>query len=171
MSSVVIQNFPKGEATEPFFKQVDSLFDEIRQRAFSLFERRGFGDGRDLEDWLAAERELLWSPPMDLVENDGEFRVRVAAPGFQEKEIEVTALPDAIFVEAQSERKGEKTEGKMHVSELGSRKLFRKVDLPSPIDVEKTKAVLENGVLELVAVKAGQAKEQNLKVVAAREAA
>jgi hypothetical protein len=31
----------------------------IRRRAYSLFEARGSEHGRDVEDWLAAERELL----------------------------------------------------------------------------------------------------------------
>lgn len=31
----------------------------IARRAYELFERRGGGHGRDVEDWLEAERELL----------------------------------------------------------------------------------------------------------------
>jgi Protein of unknown function (DUF2934) len=36
-----------------------NLDDEIRQRAYELAERRGFGEGHENEDWLAAEREVL----------------------------------------------------------------------------------------------------------------
>jgi HSP20 family molecular chaperone IbpA len=171
MSSVAIQRFPKNEAAAPFFRRVNSLLDEIRQRAFSLFERRGFGDGRDTEDWLAAEREILWSPPVDLVESDGRFRLRVAVPGFQAKEITVTALPDAIVVEAASETKKEETEAVTRLSELASRKVYRRIDLPAPIDVERTTGTLENGVLELEAVKAGENNAKKVHVAAAREAA
>ena len=32
--------------------------DRIAERAYALYEARGRGDGRDTEDWLAAEREL-----------------------------------------------------------------------------------------------------------------
>ncbi|HTT18540.1 MAG TPA: DUF2934 domain-containing protein [Candidatus Sulfotelmatobacter sp.] len=32
--------------------------DEIRQRAFELFEARGGQEGRELEDWLQAEEEI-----------------------------------------------------------------------------------------------------------------
>jgi hypothetical protein len=31
---------------------------QIRQRAYELYERRGRTDGQDLEDWLQAEREI-----------------------------------------------------------------------------------------------------------------
>src|SRR5690348_3304084 len=32
--------------------------EQIAQRAYELFQQRGGEHGRDLEDWLAAEREL-----------------------------------------------------------------------------------------------------------------
>jgi HSP20 family molecular chaperone IbpA len=50
---------------------------------------------------------------------------------------------------------------------MASRKLFRKVDLPTPVEVEKTTAKLENGVLELVAVKAREGNAQKPEVAAA----
>jgi Protein of unknown function (DUF2934) len=35
-----------------------NLEDEIRQRAFELYQQRGSGSGREAEDWLHAEREV-----------------------------------------------------------------------------------------------------------------
>jgi hypothetical protein len=32
--------------------------DEIARRAYELYLARGAGDGRDVEDWIQAEREL-----------------------------------------------------------------------------------------------------------------
>lgn len=32
--------------------------EEIRRRAYELYEARGRGDGHDLEDWLEAEIEI-----------------------------------------------------------------------------------------------------------------
>ena len=32
--------------------------EEIRRRAYELYEARGRGDGHDLEDWLEAEAEI-----------------------------------------------------------------------------------------------------------------
>jgi HSP20 family protein len=167
--SITIQKLRTREASLPFFMQMDRLFDQVRQRAFSLFEERGFSPGRDVEDWLAAEREILWSPPVELIENDREFRARIAAPGFEAKEIQVTALPDAIVVQAGSERKHQNVEGEVRISELGSRKLYRRVNLPSPIDLDRTTATLDEGVLHLVAAKAGP-KEHKIHVATAGQA-
>jgi len=35
-----------------------NLEEEIRRRAYVLYEQRGREDGRDLDDWLRAEAEL-----------------------------------------------------------------------------------------------------------------
>jgi len=36
--------------------------DEIRRRAWMLYEQRGREDGHDIEDWLRAEAELIAQP-------------------------------------------------------------------------------------------------------------
>ncbi len=36
-----------------------SMEERIRVRAYELFENRGYQHGRDLDDWLQAEAELL----------------------------------------------------------------------------------------------------------------
>jgi outer membrane protein TolC len=35
--------------------------EQIRQRAYQLYEKRGRVDGNDMDDWLIAEREVLGS--------------------------------------------------------------------------------------------------------------
>ena len=42
-------------------KKVPSL-EEIELRAYEIYLKRGDADGVALEDWLAAEKELLASP-------------------------------------------------------------------------------------------------------------
>ena len=36
----------------------EQIQEEIRQRAYELYEARGRGDGSDLDDWLMAEAEI-----------------------------------------------------------------------------------------------------------------
>jgi len=35
-----------------------AMHEEIEKRAYEIYLRRGGGDGRDLDDWFAAEQEL-----------------------------------------------------------------------------------------------------------------
>ena len=39
--------------------------ERIAERAYELYIRRGGGGGRELDDWLAAERELMMSQERD----------------------------------------------------------------------------------------------------------
>ncbi len=47
---------PVSELTS---RTTQALHDQIAQRAYALYERRGRGDGFDLQDWLTAELEIL----------------------------------------------------------------------------------------------------------------
>lgn len=38
--------------------QPENTEDQIRQRAYEIYEARGREDGHDLEDWLSAEEEI-----------------------------------------------------------------------------------------------------------------
>ena len=125
MSTVTVHKIREAnDASPPFFEPIDRLFDEIRQRAFSLFEERGRVSGHDLDDWLQAEREVLWSPPAELIEKEKEFQARVAVPGFEAKDIRITALPDAIVIEADAETKQEKAARTCCSANLAPRNFF-----------------------------------------------
>jgi len=43
-------------------KDPSPLQERIAIRAYELYVERGYQDGRDLEDWLAAETELMGLP-------------------------------------------------------------------------------------------------------------
>jgi HSP20 family protein len=160
MSNVNVRKIREAnDASLPWFEQIEKLFEEVRQRAFGLFEQRGRTEGRELDDWLRAERELLWLPPAELTEDEKAFHVRAAAPGFDAKDLHVTLLPNSVIVEAEIETKRESGGQQVLLSEFGGRRLFRRLSLPSPIDVEKTTATLEKGVLHLDAAKAVQPSE------------
>lgn len=155
MPSVSIEKVRRAEAAPAgILEPVYSLFEEVRRRAYELFEQRGYADGWEREDWLRAEQELLWSPLSEVVETDKEIQVRVAAPGMEAKDLQVTATPEWIIVQGATSRKREKQAGTVRFSEFSGRKLYRRLELPAPIDVEATKARLEKGILEIRAVKA-----------------
>ena len=77
-------------------KKVPSL-EEIELRAYEIYLKRGDADGVALEDWLAAERELLASRQTEL-SNPTLPLVKPATPdvrtaGFVEKLLHLVAIP------------------------------------------------------------------------------
>jgi HSP20 family protein len=163
--NIAVQKYQKTE-NAPFLDEVQSLFDRIRRRAYGLFEWRGRGEGKDVDDWLAAERELLWSPPAELMEKEDAYKAKIAAPGFDAKEIQVSATPRSIVVKAEANQTTEREEGNIHFSEFTERALFRRIELPGPIDVDKVKATLDKGMLLLTAEKAEKSDKPKAKNIA-----
>jgi hypothetical protein len=48
---------PPASTTQP--GSTPEILEQIRQRAYELFERRGRDHGHEVEDWLQAEAEVL----------------------------------------------------------------------------------------------------------------
>ena len=151
MSHVAVQKLSPDEAS--LIADVQALTDRIRLRAYELFQSRGGGDGRALDDWLTAEDDIVLSPESDLVEEEGKFEMQIAAPGFDANDITVSALPDALIVRAENAHHHESTEGDVRFCEFGEKSLFRRFDLPAPIDVNKVTTNLQKGILKVTAAK------------------
>lgn len=158
MSHVAIAKVHEAEREAPsLLAELKSVADRIRERAFNIFQRRGSGDGMALDDWLEAERDLVLPTESDLTEKDSKFQLHVAVAGFAEKDLKVTALPDALVVQAESSHRHEKNEGSVHFCEFGEKMLSRRFYLPEEIDVDKVTAQLDKGILCVTAPKAKQA--------------
>ncbi len=170
MSKVDVKSTPSTEDRSlPVFAEVEELMERIRERAYGLFRERGGDEGRDLDDWLRAEREFCW-PAAELEEEDDEFELKVALAGFGPNNITVTASPRELIVKAFRETGSENTaeEGKEEAdirwSTFRSNNVYRRIELPTPIDVSKVKAKLENGLLEIEAPKAEETAETGQRI-------
>jgi HSP20 family molecular chaperone IbpA len=164
MAQLNVQKVPTTEdRTLPIFSEFDRLADRIRLEAYNLFARRGDGESHALDDWLKAEREICW-PAAKLAERDSAFVLEVALPGFEPKEISVTATPREIMVKAKHEQTKGEEGAKLRWSEFRSDEVFRRIGMPAAADVSKTTANLKNGLLEIVAPKAETAPQATIKV-------
>ena len=158
MADIKVQKVEKAEDRAlPIFREVDEMLGRIQQRAYELFAARSFAHGYDVEDWLAAERELCW-PATELAEREKDYVVSVGLPGFEPGQISVTATPRELIVHAsvKMERREEpaKKEPKVLWSEFRSNDVYRRIELSEPIDVAKVSATLSQGLLKIVAEKA-----------------
>ena len=150
---------------ESISDQLNDLQDRITKRAFEIFDGNGHAFGRDLDDWLQAERELVWKPSIELAEKDNEFRLQIATPGVDLKDLDIEATPEYILVKAEHQHEHNAEEGQVHICEFTSGNLFRSVRLPKKIEPDKVKAEFRNGILTLIAeiAKEEQARKVALK--------
>ena len=83
----------KGPAQTSIFNRMEELHHAIARRAFEIFEGKGRWPGRELDDWLRAESELLHPMHLELMESDNHVTVRAEVPGFSAKELEINVEP------------------------------------------------------------------------------
>ncbi len=167
MSKLAVQKVHSDEMqSQPVLEQLRALTDRIRQRAYEIFQRRAGTEGSDLDDWLNAENDLLIIPGSDLIETDSRYELELALPGFDAKDVEITALPDALIVRAKNIQEQQKTEGNVQMTGFGEKCLFRRFELPTLIDVDNVSANLDRGLLRLTAPKAQEASPKSAAIAA-----
>jgi HSP20 family molecular chaperone IbpA len=163
MSSVVVQRIEETDhRTIPVFEDLDRLLDKVQQRAYELFEQRGATLGRELDDWLTAERETLGCPAAEVADCGKDYQIQIALAGYDPGEIEVAVTPREILVHAEHrDQAGQLTaepeqERRILWSELspGSSNIYRDFELPQEVDIEHVAAELNKGLLTITAPKA-----------------
>jgi len=88
----------KQVETENVFDQIEQMYDSIARRAFEIFETNGRWFGRDLDDWLKAEAELLHPLHLEISEEDNNLNVRAEVPGFSPSELEINVEPRRLTI-------------------------------------------------------------------------
>ena len=158
MPNIKIEKVPAGEGrTLPVFAEVERLMEQVRREAFQLFAARGYGDGRALDDWLAAEK-IIFSPDTQIVETDDDYEILVPLERFDPADVSVTATSRELIVKAVAavEDTGTASPDLADVgrSDLARAAVYRRVELPSDVVVESVSATLKKGLLRVVAPKA-----------------
>jgi HSP20 family protein len=143
--------------TDPW-ERFDNIYNSIARRAFELFEANGRWLGRDLDDWLRAEAEVLHPVHMEMRESEGGFTVQAEVPGFAAKDLEITVEPGCMKIAGKRETKEEEKKGKTIRSEWCADQILRFVDFPADVDTSKVSASLKDGILTLDLPKAAHAK-------------
>jgi HSP20 family protein len=167
MANVSVQTVEEDKpALAPVLEELKSTFDKIRKRAFELFERRGEAPGFDVEDWVRAEHDLFWVPQAELVETETEFKIKVGIPGFEAKDLNITAQPAEIVIQGNAEKREEKTEKGFSYSEFGAKSLYRRFTFTTPIEMGAVTAKIENGLLTIVVGKKKEDKKEAGKKIA-----
>ncbi len=154
----------KIRKVESIADEMENIHGQVAQRAQEIFERTFEPFHRDLDNWLAAEAELTWKPPIELSEKDDRFVVQIAVPGVNPKDLDVRVTPDDLLINAAVRHEHMEERGAVHVCEFSSGTLFRAVRFPKRINPDKVEAEFKNGMLRLTAEVAKQRQSQKVEV-------
>ena len=110
-----------------------------------------FNDFFDNE-WL--EKRNTTSPVVNIIENEDEFRIEVAAPGMTKEDFHVDVNPDnelVISMEKKNEEKEEdpKKKGTYLRREFSYSRFQQSLLLPDNVETEKISAKVEHGVMTI----------------------
>lgn len=138
------------------FERTLADFDALRREMNRLFD----GSSRT----LGAERSVGW-PRIALFDQGTSLVVRAELPGMNEKDVNLSI--DQGVLTLRGERSAQAPEGySVHRQERGHYRFARSFTLPCKVDVEKTKAALENGVLTVTLPKAPEEQPRRIAVSA-----
>ena len=122
---------------ETIIDEIEEMYDQITKRAYEIYRERGGNCTLDLEDWLTAERELLYKPEVHVEEVDERIVVTVRIGKVRPLDVQLLVTPDAMVIQAQPV--------------ATAKKVFRTVQFPRRIDVNKAEATYADGYLILTA--------------------
>ena len=133
---------------------------------------------RVFSDFLESENLPEWSkrfydgeatfeiPSVNVKENEKDFQVEVAAPGFEKKDFKIDCNDGMLTLQAEREEKKEETEkGEMMRKEFSYSSIKRSFNLPANIDEEGISARYENGILHLQLPKVKSAEAPPAKTI------
>ncbi len=160
MTQIALNRIPTADdRMHPALDGMEALLARIRQRAKEIASGRGGSLGRELDDWLQAERELC-DADAELFERDDAYECDIALAGYEPSEVSVTVTPRELLVEAAHKTstagRNAATQGRVRWSELHASETTRRVEFDQDIIVDKTTASLRNGLLKVVLPKSSQ---------------
>lgn len=154
-------------SADEFWSDVEKLMNQVRQRAYQLFECRSCADGHDVEDWLNAEMEILKPVPLEITEKDKVLHIRADVLGFKKEELKINLEPGVFTIRGEHQKEtAKKDKNKSRSEQRTIQQLFQRVTLPASVVPDKATATLKGGVLEVFAPKA-EAGEKKMGVKAA----
>jgi HSP20 family protein len=157
------QSSVKLVAPEQLADRMNRIRESVARRAYEIFENDGLF-GRDLENWLAAEAELLQPLQVNISESGDALVAQAQVPGFSPEDLEVSLEPGRLTITGKKESRSEQNKEKDGYQEYSSKELFQSVDLPEEVDASKSTATLKNGTLILQMPKASETSRARVQV-------
>ena len=134
------------------YNHPSSLLRELQQELYPLLSSWG--------DAQAMSQEGMWSPKVDIKEEEKEFVVFADIPGVKPSEIEIEMEGNNLIIKGQRKTEKEEKGKNFYRSECITGKFYREFTLPKSVDRSKIQAKSKHGVLIIHLPKATDAEHQ-----------
>ena len=149
---------PMGHMISPF---------EEMERALERFLPRSWLHPWQFEEPLfgALTPFEIRTPRIDMADREDEVYLRAEVPGVKKDDLEVSLSGDTLTIRGTVRHEAEKEEaGQYLYREMTCGGFSRTITLPVPVDVDKSKVVFKDGVLEMTLPKVEGAKARRITI-------
>ena len=126
------------QALEGFRTDIESWFDRFFNSALSEF------------GWDKVLEERAFIPKVDIVEDDKNYYVEVAAPGMSADDFEIEYSNGILTISGERKFQKEEKDKKYHRVETQYGKFSRSFTLPEDVVADKIEAEYKDGILKIV---------------------
>lgn len=112
-----------------------------------------FNDFLNSEGYRTAASEQNWVPAVNVIENDKNYEIEVAAPGLKKDQFNITVENGLLTVSGNTTSEEETKEKNYTRKEFTTKSFSRSFTLPENIDEEGIKAKYEDGIMYLTLAK------------------
>lgn len=138
-----------------------------RPGSFPMSPFRMFEDY--FNDWalsrLGMDRDREnWSPPMDVLEKDGNLILKVQVPGIPEKDINIKLEGSLLTISGEKKSTEKTSDANCCQSEISYGTFTRTFTLPETVDVDKISASFKNGALTITLPGRPESKPRTIEI-------
>jgi HSP20 family molecular chaperone IbpA len=143
--------FPAIRIDRSLSEAFSRLEEQIRERAYHIFQGRGGFPGDPVADWLDAQRELVSPVEFTVKEQKKNIVVEADLKGFTSDEIEIEVEGDTLKIfGSHTETASGKKKGEEAAQATSSQHFYQSMTLPAEVDLDETHAKLfKNGKLKI----------------------
>lgn len=138
-----------------FIKSVNDEIASILNRNFDSMFPEFISGGEEMEK-LAM--------PVELNENEKNYCIKAELPGVKKENLDIDLDKNHVTINAKKEEEKEENDKNYKKSEFRYGEFSRTIYFPNEIDIEKTSAKLEHGILKIEAPKIEAEKEKIKKL-------
>ena len=108
--------------------------------------------------------DTVWSPAVDIAENEKEYEVKAELPGMKKDEIKISFKDDVLTLSGERKSEKEEDDKNFHRIERSYGQFERCFHLPKNVKVPDIKADYKNGILTVNIPKSEEAKPKEIAI-------
>ena len=140
----------------------DNFIRTVNDEISSLLNRHFDSYFPDANYW---EDSGKLSMPIEVADKGKEFDIRAELPGIKKEDLDIDIEENYLRINAKKFDETKEEDKNYKHSEFSYGEFSRTIQLPEEIDINKTEAKLEHGVLKICAPKMHKEKEQAKKLI------